>query len=378
MVLVAHLADIHLGYRQYDLVEREEDVYEVFEEAVERIVAEHAKLVLVAGDLFHSSKPPIRALYAAKNGLERLRERGVRVFCVLGDHDTPKRIGEWSPVSLFRDGLLTHVDSRVVELEGNLLLAGLDKPPAVAADRARETLEQLSRKAASTDAKPILLTHLPLRSSAGELSVDTLPKGFSYYALGHEHIRKTFPKHDGIAAYPGSLEIFARDEVVEWRQNGKGFYLVDMSDSTPEIHRINLERVRPQEVFQISLKDSLEKVVGWVSAQRRKKPIIHLTITDPDPDLSKIRAAVDYLRGSGCLEVRYRRMALESDVSVEELAGGVVPTFNLEELIKNSLGAAGLSAEEAELALKLYRAFHVGGAEALQNQVMGDRPDGDR
>ncbi|MCS6769176.1 MAG: metallophosphoesterase, partial [Candidatus Caldarchaeum sp.] len=66
MVLVAHLADIHLGYRQYDLVEREEDVYEVFEEAVERIVAEHAKLVLVAGDLFHSSKPPIRALYVAK------------------------------------------------------------------------------------------------------------------------------------------------------------------------------------------------------------------------------------------------------------------------------------------------------------------------
>ncbi|MDW7977968.1 MAG: DNA repair exonuclease, partial [Candidatus Caldarchaeum sp.] len=217
MVLVAHLADIHLGYRQYDLVEREEDVYEVFEEAVERILAEHAKLVFVAGDLFHSSKPPIRALYVAKNGLERLRERGVRVFCVLGDHDTPRRIGEWSPVSLFRDGLLTHVDSRVEELEVDsvrLLVAGLDKPPAVAADRARETLEQLSRKAASTDAKPILLTHLPLRSSAGELSVDSLPKGFSYYALGHEHIRKTFQKHGGVAAYPGSLEIFARDEVV--------------------------------------------------------------------------------------------------------------------------------------------------------------------
>ena len=36
----AHLADTHMGYRQYGLVERENDFFEVFEQAIDEIISE--------------------------------------------------------------------------------------------------------------------------------------------------------------------------------------------------------------------------------------------------------------------------------------------------------------------------------------------------
>ena len=36
----AHLADTHLGYRQFGLIEREKDFYEVFEKVIDKIIEE--------------------------------------------------------------------------------------------------------------------------------------------------------------------------------------------------------------------------------------------------------------------------------------------------------------------------------------------------
>ena len=36
----AHLADTHLGYRQYGLFEREKDFYEVFDKVIDKIIEE--------------------------------------------------------------------------------------------------------------------------------------------------------------------------------------------------------------------------------------------------------------------------------------------------------------------------------------------------
>ncbi|MCS6785000.1 MAG: hypothetical protein NZ581_07400, partial [Candidatus Caldarchaeum sp.] len=121
-------------------------------------------------------------------------------------------------------------------------------------------------------------------------------------------------------------------------------------------------------------KDSLDGVVDWVKSQL-KPPIIHLTLTDREPDLNKIQQLVNLLRGSGCLEVRYRRVSSEPDESIEGLVGKGLPSFNIEELIKNSIQSTRLSPEAVDLALKVYRAFHSGGAEMLQNIVLNERPD---
>ena len=53
----AHLADTHLGYRQFGLIEREKDFYEVFEKITDKIIEEKVDFVIHSGDLFDNSRP---------------------------------------------------------------------------------------------------------------------------------------------------------------------------------------------------------------------------------------------------------------------------------------------------------------------------------
>ena len=56
-MLISHISDIHLGYSQFNLIEREQDIYDAFEETVDKSISEHADLVILAGDIFHTPRP---------------------------------------------------------------------------------------------------------------------------------------------------------------------------------------------------------------------------------------------------------------------------------------------------------------------------------
>lgn len=371
MTFIAHLADLHLGYRQYGLIERENDIYEAFEEAVDKIIAEHAKIVIISGDLFNSPRPPIRALYHVKRNLEKLNSRGIDVFCILGDHDLPRRAGEYSPIMLFKGESLHHVDGKIVErkLDGNtLIITGVDKTPLTASDRVRELTEKLSKEIQAKPGKRILVAHIPVHGISGEFCLDDLPTGYNYYALGHEHIRKLLPKNSGLAAYPGSIDILARDEIAEWKREGKGFYLVDLSGSEPVVHKINLDSIRPQEIFRITLKEAVEKVSTWMAGQR-KAPIIHLLIMDREFDLRSTYEIVEELRRQGALEVRYRRSEPEISETFASIAHLDISKFNIKEIIARIAQESGLSEEEAKLAIQIYNEFRKGGIGALAELI---------
>src|SRR5690606_5572789 len=67
-MLIAHLADLHLGYRAYarlaagGINARERDVALAFRAALDRIIELRADLVLVAGDVFHTVRPSNAAI----------------------------------------------------------------------------------------------------------------------------------------------------------------------------------------------------------------------------------------------------------------------------------------------------------------------------
>jgi len=371
MTFIAHLADLHLGYRQYGLIERENDIYEAFEEAIDKIIVEHAKIVIISGDLFNSPRPPIRALYHIKRNLEKLKSQGVDVFCILGDHDLPRRAGEYSPIMLFKDELLHHVDRKIVErkLDGNtFIITGVDKAPVTASGRLRELVEELSKRIQAKPGKRIFVAHIPVHGISGEFCLDDLPAGYDYYALGHEHIRKLLPKGSGLAAYPGSIDILARDEIAEWKTEGKGFYLVDLSGSEPVVHKINLDSTRPQEIFRVTLKEAVEKVSTWM-ADQRKAPIIHLLIRDREFDPRTIYEIVEELRRQGALEVRYRRGEPEIGETFASIAHLDISKFNIEELIARIAQDSGLSEEEAKLAVQIYNEFRKGRIDALAELI---------
>ena len=86
-----HMADTHLGYSQYGLSERENDFFEVFNQAIDEVVNERPDFVIHSGDLFEYSRPPTRALLTAQNGILRLKNGKIPLYAIAGNHDIVMR-----------------------------------------------------------------------------------------------------------------------------------------------------------------------------------------------------------------------------------------------------------------------------------------------
>ena len=76
---LVHLADLHLGFRQYQRLtpagvnQREADVARSFVRAVDQTIALRPDLVVIAGDVFHTVRPSNPAILHAFKQFVRLR-----------------------------------------------------------------------------------------------------------------------------------------------------------------------------------------------------------------------------------------------------------------------------------------------------------------
>ena len=89
------MADTHLGFRQLHRVndagrnEREQDVYDAFEQAISKVIEIAPDAVVHSGDLFDSYHPSSAALRIALDGFRRVREAGIPIVVIAGNHSTP-------------------------------------------------------------------------------------------------------------------------------------------------------------------------------------------------------------------------------------------------------------------------------------------------
>jgi DNA repair exonuclease SbcCD nuclease subunit len=214
---VVHLADTHLGYRRFSklngdrgLNQRECDIYDRWHEAVDKTVALPPDLVIHAGDLFDSSRPAPRAVAEALDGFKRLRDAGIPVVVIAGNHETPRfRSGGSVFEILERFGVEAVWDApRTIRFNGIAVHAVPHEPSA----------EQLANDVRSLplDAKAdanVLVLHAGLNelprqgyNEVNEIELDPevlAEVDYDYIALGHLH-RYQAPQIN--AVYPGSLE----------------------------------------------------------------------------------------------------------------------------------------------------------------------------
>jgi len=87
----AHIADVHLGYEQYNQPWRAEDFAKAFKVIAEKAVESNADFVVIAGDLFHRSLPSPRTIKEAVETLWMFRKENIPVFAVEGNHDKTSR-----------------------------------------------------------------------------------------------------------------------------------------------------------------------------------------------------------------------------------------------------------------------------------------------
>jgi hypothetical protein len=110
-VKLAHIADPHLGIRQYHrqtpagINQREADVAHAFRAAIDGVIAARPDAVVVAGDLFHSVRPTNAAIVFAFLQFQRLREAlpDAPVVLIAGNHDTPRSVETGSILRLFEE-----------------------------------------------------------------------------------------------------------------------------------------------------------------------------------------------------------------------------------------------------------------------------------
>lgn len=237
-MIVAHLSDLHLGFRAYGRVEsdmdlRERDVSAAFERAVRELLRIRPDLVVVAGDVFDRPDPPAGAVVALARGLEVLRASlpETPVLMVAGPRDTPRRSGD--PGALAVLDTFSNVEA-ATGLTRSILIDRLDlhaclvphravmrQPPAVPEPDPRRRWNVL-----------VLHAHgMPVGSDGG-VHVD--PRDWDYVALGGAH--RHHQVSEGVWC-SGSLERVALDPWDE-ATDEKGFLVADLERERVGFHAI--------------------------------------------------------------------------------------------------------------------------------------------
>jgi DNA repair exonuclease SbcCD nuclease subunit len=279
----AHIADSHLGFRQYGLHQREEDFFDVFRRNIDRIIEEKVDFVIHSGDLFHMSKPSPKTLLVFQEELLKLKEADINIFAIAGNHDTVMRKDALPPQVLSRNlGLKLISPNNPYCIYEDIFIGGFPyqskpyKPNLVDAFN-------LSSQEAEKYERRILVFHQGIDKYipfAFELEMADIPKNFNYYACGHVHSRIIDDFGHGKLAYPGSTEICRKNEVKDYQKNGKGFYVVDISKDIPEIEKINVKPKREfitKNIAYPNLNQDISDLKEDIK-NLNEKPILHLTV----------------------------------------------------------------------------------------------------
>ena len=86
-----HLSDLHLGKRvnEYSMLEDQSYILDVI---LNMIDSEKPDGVLIAGDVYDKAIPPAEAVQLFDRFLCELSQRGLQVFIISGNHDSPERL----------------------------------------------------------------------------------------------------------------------------------------------------------------------------------------------------------------------------------------------------------------------------------------------
>ena len=301
-MLISHISDLHLGYAQFGLEEREEDVYQCFAEAIDVTIREGARLVVLAGDIFHTPKPSGKAVITLGNALKKLKDRQIPAVFVLGEHDI-SRTRDVPFAYLFSNlGLAKQLRLGESFVHEDCVIFGENKARRNDIDSLIAKLQACAKLAAQHEGKKVLVLHQGLtdfNKFAGEINATDLPAGFDYYAFGHyhDHMEKRFDYLGGLLAYPGSLDLTPSEGIKETK---KGLIIADLSGSEASTHWIPLEQSRPQFAEKIEyaeLEDEVARIIERAKsvASMGKKPVARIEISGAGIDSRAIAASLTKL-----------------------------------------------------------------------------------
>ncbi len=275
----AHIADCHVGsWREPKLRDSSE---KAFVRAVDKCIEEKVDFILISGDLFNTSLPPVDSLRIVVKKLKQLKDNQIKTYIVAGSHDFSPS-GKTMLDVLDSAGLVYNVAKGKVEDNKLYLNFTIDEKTGAKitgmvgkkGGLEKEYYESLVREPLEKeDGYKIFLFHTALTElkpkyleKMDSAPVSFLPKGFNYYAGGHVHVVDKASLDDyKTIVFPGPLFPNSFSEV-EKLQNG-GFYIVDgdairyepiVVNSTASI-KIDCNHKNPEEAEQLILDEMKNK-----------------------------------------------------------------------------------------------------------------------
>jgi hypothetical protein len=257
---LVHLADLHLGYRQFQrttpsgINQREADVAGVFRTAIDKVISLQPDLVLLAGDVFHNVRPSNPAILHAFTQFSRLAQElpDSLVVMIAGNHDTPRAAETGCILRLFTPLGIHVVDAEAKRLafpeRGLSVLAIPDRAEARVALEPDASFERNVLLLHGEVEGVIPISALDADRAAIQIAPDELAASrWSYVALGHYHVFRQIAPN---AFYSGSLEYTSTNvwgELQEERSSripGKGLVEYDLDTGRRTFHP-----VRPARAF---------------------------------------------------------------------------------------------------------------------------------
>ena len=294
-MIFSHISDTHLGLQQYGLEEREKDIYDSFNQAIDISIKDKVDFVIFAGDIFHTPNPSGKAILQMANALKRLKQNSIESFFILGEHDISRIRATPIPYVYHNLEFSKYVGRGEPVYHKDVMIAGFDKIRKNEITTFEEKFRKLDSLAKQHSGHKILVLHqgiTELNQFAGELNASDLPKNFTYYAMGHLHdkIVKDFDHLGGPLAYPGSTEMTTSEGI---KETEKGFFEVDISSNEAKPTWIKLD-TRPQFSSKIDFEefdDSITKVIEKIGTFE-KKPIIEIKIHGKTTERDMVEAKV--------------------------------------------------------------------------------------
>ena len=297
-MLFSHISDTHLGLVQYGSEEREQDVYHVFNQAIDISIKDHVDFVIFAGDIFHVPNPNGTAVVQMANALKRLKKNNIDSFFILGDHDISRIRTTPIPYVYHNLEFSRYIGQGNPIYYKGILLVGFDKIRKAEISQFEEKFKAIDEIAKNHTGHKILVMHQGItefNKFAGELQSTDLPKNFTYYAMGHlhDHDIKQFNHLNGPIAYPGSIELTTSEGIKEIK---KGFLEVDISGEEVKPNWIELD-TRKQFSFKTEYNE-LAKSIDEISIKidkMERKPIVEIKIQGENIETDQIQAQISRL-----------------------------------------------------------------------------------
>ncbi|HEX8289998.1 MAG TPA: exonuclease SbcCD subunit D [Pyrinomonadaceae bacterium] len=368
-----HISDVHLGCTRYQLEESPKDFYRAWVDVLQKYaIGEKVDFVIMAGDFFHKRNVPPETMNHAFAGLSLLKDAGIPIVTIEGNHDQKHNDSEYSWLRSLENWRLLHlleprnVEGKLVYDEwnydsehyirggyidiGNARIFGSAWYGA-SANWAIPMLTAAMKENRREGAFHILLLHTDVEGHQTHpipaLSIANLKELKSvadYVALGHTH--KAY-EIDNWAFNPGSLEITSIDDFREMR----GAFLIEV-DENNQVNARHITDYQQRSFQRLSFDVSgyanaaeitesvLEKVnlEARAAEENQPQPIIEITLRGhlgfPNSllELTKIREEAQ--KTTNALHVRIKNHSapveyavaadLEEDASREKLERRVI------------------------------------------------------